>query len=148
MKVARQFIAWNALKKGPSRRVRYELVDWRVHRSSSQNVPSDSIIPFPNGTVRFSLHSQAVNCQATIISSLRDKNERCPFERSRPITNHCSPVSASPSSAATRSAWSLPIHERRGRRNWGLRNQAGKRPQGDQARAVTDKISPVHAGRR
>src|SRR5215469_11669822 len=42
------------LKKDPSRRVRSELVYWRVRRSRPQNVPSDPIIPFPNGTVRFS----------------------------------------------------------------------------------------------
>jgi hypothetical protein len=66
MKVARQFIAWNAFRKDPSRRVRFELVYWRVHRSKSQSVPSDPIIPFPNGTVSIYLHFQAVNCLAIL----------------------------------------------------------------------------------
>ena len=40
------------LKKDPSRRERSELVCRRVNHSSSHNVPSDPIIPFPNGTAR------------------------------------------------------------------------------------------------
>ena|SRR5215469_5639300 len=40
-------------KKDPSRRVRYEWVYWCVHHSRPQNAPSDPIIPFPTGRVRF-----------------------------------------------------------------------------------------------
>src|SRR5215469_9157842 len=60
-------------KKDPSRRVRYELVYRCVHHSRSQNVSSDLNHIVPYGTVRFFLYPQAVNCQATIIQSLRDK---------------------------------------------------------------------------
>jgi len=37
------------LKNDPSRRVRFELVYWRVHRLRSQNVPSNPIKPYPTG---------------------------------------------------------------------------------------------------
>ena len=51
--VAWQFTARNAFKKDPSRRVRSELVCWHVPMQALRNVPSDPIIPFPPGRVRF-----------------------------------------------------------------------------------------------
>src|SRR5215469_9812818 len=90
------------VKKDPSRRVRYELVYRRVQRSSSQNVPSDPIIPFPNGTVRFFCASpgsklpglRRAQSSATITSSLRYKNlssdlstKSTPHQRSSTSTN-------------------------------------------------------------
>src|SRR5215469_9807743 len=41
------------LKNDPSRRVRFELVYWRVHRLRSQNVPSNPIKPYPTGRSLF-----------------------------------------------------------------------------------------------
>ena len=56
----------DAFKRGPSRRVRSELVCWQVHHSRLRNVASHPITPFPTGRVRF-LALLAVNCQATFI---------------------------------------------------------------------------------
>jgi hypothetical protein len=42
----------------PSRRVRFDLVCWLAHRSRSQNVPCDPIIPFPTGRFLSWTHSR------------------------------------------------------------------------------------------
>ena len=80
MKVARQFIAWKSDHGAPSRRVRYDVTTWRLHRPDhadrragiAQNVwaPTNHTVPY--GTGRFFGLFQAINCQATITTSLPD----------------------------------------------------------------------------
>jgi hypothetical protein len=63
----------------PSRRVRFELVYLRVHRSRWQNVPSNPITPYPTDGP-FLGHSPGSKLPSTIIPSLRDKDlcRHCP----------------------------------------------------------------------
>jgi len=82
MKVARQFIAWKGLTK-KARPVGYGL-RWftrtlTAEGGSGTRRPNHTV---PYGTVHFLDAFLAVNCQATIISSLRDKSlsETCPHK--------------------------------------------------------------------
>ena len=75
----------------PSRRVRSELVYSRVHCTRWRNVPANPIIPYPTGRPLFLGRFQVVNCQATIIPSLRDKNlpETWPQNPLHRVTGYC-----------------------------------------------------------
>jgi len=84
MKVARQFIAWNAQQIDPSRRERCKEIS--LARVSFNRVSSSTRDLFAGGsrtknqsdrTLRdgsFGMARQAINCLATFIQSLRDKN--------------------------------------------------------------------------
>src|SRR5215469_12335409 len=69
MKVARQFIAWMCLTTDPSRRVRSELV--RSDQGGRRRAPPQSHRTLRDGS--FLAIFLAVNCQPTIVPSLRDK---------------------------------------------------------------------------
>src|ERR1700746_3237029 len=74
MMVARQFTAWDAFEKEPSRRVRCDRLAGCVLFALGGGRPGRrKIKPFPAGRIRSWDAYQAINCLATIIPSLRDK---------------------------------------------------------------------------
>jgi hypothetical protein len=72
MKVAKQFIAWNTPKNDPSRRVRcHRRVEFAEGRGVERHdCGLNHTVPY--GTGPLCGVSQAINCLATIIPSLRD----------------------------------------------------------------------------
>jgi len=79
MIVARQFIAWYPCENG-NRPVGNGMIGSdRCATIRTTNQPGVRIRPCPTGRISVWHRSQAINCLATIIQSLRDKAPTCPY---------------------------------------------------------------------
>jgi hypothetical protein len=118
----------------------YLRTDFRRRHLPEQRTRNATPLP-PSQSLRRDRPTRPCDASSVFHQSLITRSTRFQHAKGRPFTFHFSPSSR----VSIHSAWFPPIRERRGRKNSGLRNRAGKRLHRARARVVADNIGPVPA---